>query len=59
MLDLHFIERNEIIIDAMGTQTEIAEKIIDKGADYILTVKENQKSLSEEIEDEFRFGKKS
>jgi predicted transposase YbfD/YdcC len=58
LLDLLFIERNEITIDAMGTQTAIAEKIIDKGADYILTVKENQKSLSEEIEDEFRFGKK-
>jgi len=29
----------------MGTQTEIAEKITDKGADYILALKENQKSL--------------
>jgi hypothetical protein len=58
LLDLFFIEGNVITIDAMGTQTAIAEKIIDKGADYILTVKENQKSLSEEIENEFRFGKK-
>lgn len=57
LLDLLFVEGNVITIDAMGTQTAIAEKIIDKGADYILAVKENQKSLSEEIIDEFRFGK--
>lgn len=57
LLDLLFLEGNVVTIDAMGTQTAIAEKIIDKGAHYILAVKENQKSLSEEIIDEFRFGK--
>ena len=46
-----------ITIDAMGTQTEIAEKIIDNEADYILAVKENQKQLLEEVKDEFRFSK--
>jgi len=46
-----------VTIDAMGTQTDIAEKIIDNGADYILAVKENQKQLSEEIKDEFKFSK--
>ena len=46
-----------ITIDAMGTQTEIAEKIIDNDADYILAVKENQKYLLEEIKDEFKFSK--
>ena len=46
-----------ITIDAMGTQTEIAEKIIDNDADYILAVKENQKQLLEEIKDEFKFSK--
>ncbi len=46
-----------ITIDAMGTQTDIAEKIIDNGANYILAVKENQKQLSEEIKDEFKFSK--
>lgn len=36
-------------IDAMGTQTKIAEKIIEKGADYVLPVKENQPTLFEDI----------
>jgi predicted transposase YbfD/YdcC len=34
-----------VTIDAMGCQTEIAEKIIDAKADYVLAVKENQKTL--------------
>ena len=43
---------NIITIDAMGTQTDIAEKIIKNDADYILAVKENQKQLLEEIKDD-------
>jgi phosphoribosyl-ATP pyrophosphohydrolase len=39
----------------MDTQTDIAEKIIENGADYILAVRENQKQLLEEIIDEFHF----
>lgn len=35
--------------DAMHCQVETAAKIIDKGADYVLTVKGNQKSLRAEI----------
>ena len=38
-----------IDVDAMGTQKEIAEKIIDKGADDILQVKGNQETLMEDI----------
>ncbi len=38
-----------ITIDAMGTQTEIARKITEKGADYILALKENQKTLYEDV----------
>lgn len=48
LLDLLFLEGNIITIDTMGTQTSIAETIIDKVVHYILSVKENQKSLSEE-----------
>ena len=33
----------------MGTQTEIARKITEKGADYILALKENQKTLYEDV----------
>ena len=57
LLDTLLIEGNIITIDAMGTQTSIANKIIENGADYILAVKENQEELLEEIKDEFRFSK--
>ncbi len=42
-----------ITIDIMGTQTEIAEKIKQKRADYMLAVKENQKNLYNEIKEYF------
>ena len=46
-----------ITIDAMGTQTEIANTIVENNADYILAVKENQKQLFEDVKDEFQFSK--
>ena len=36
------LEDSVITIDAMGTQTAIAEKIVDGAADYILALKGNQ-----------------
>lgn len=39
-----------VTIDAIGCQTEIAEQIIDQEADYVLTVKENQGHLYEDID---------
>lgn len=39
-----------VSIDAMGTQKEIAEQIKDAGADYVLSLKENQKTLHDDIE---------
>lgn len=38
-----------VTIDAMGTQTEIAQTIVDAQADYALSVKENQGHLFEDI----------
>jgi predicted transposase YbfD/YdcC len=49
MLDLLNIKGSIITIDAMGTQTAIAEKIVKNGGDYILSVKGNQGSLEEEV----------
>jgi len=49
MLDTLDIKGSIITIDAMGTQTSIAKKIIDNGGDYILAVKGNQGSLEEEV----------
>ncbi len=45
LLELLEIKGCIVTIDAMGTQCEIAKKITEKGADYILSLKENQKSL--------------
>jgi predicted transposase YbfD/YdcC len=42
-----------ITIDAMGCQKEIAEKIVEKKAHYILGVKENQSRLLDDIKEAF------
>ena len=39
-----------VSIDAMGCQSDIAEKIVDLGADYLLATKDNQKTAHAEIE---------
>jgi predicted transposase YbfD/YdcC len=38
-----------VTIDAMGCQTDIARKIVEKEADYVLSVKGNQGNLYEDI----------
>ena len=55
LLSILVLEGCIVTIDAMGCQTEIAESIIEKQADYILAVKGNQGSLHEQIQDSFRF----
>jgi predicted transposase YbfD/YdcC len=45
LLDLLELKGTMVTIDAAGTQTAIAEKIVDKGGDYLLTLKGNQPSL--------------
>lgn len=50
LLELLQIKGCIVTIDAMGTQTKIAEKIIEKGGDYLLPVKENQRQLHSDIE---------
>lgn len=51
------IEDAIVSIDAIGTQVNIAQGIIDKQAHYFLAVKENQGSLREAIIDAFRYNK--
>lgn len=51
LLDLHGCI---ITIDALGCQVEIAQQIVDQGADYLLAVKTNQGNLYEDIEFFFR-----
>jgi hypothetical protein len=57
LLEILNIAGNTFTIDAMGTQKDIAKKIIAQNADYILAVKANQPQLLEHIQDEFRFSK--
>jgi predicted transposase YbfD/YdcC len=42
-----------VTIDAMGTQKEIAQTIIDGGADYVLSLKENWPATYAEVEKVF------
>lgn len=39
-----------VTIDAMGCQTNIAETIVQEGADYVLALKDNQKGLRASVE---------
>jgi predicted transposase YbfD/YdcC len=50
LLDMLAIEGAIVTIDAMGCQRNIAEKILDKKADYIFSLKGNQSSLREDVE---------
>ena len=50
LLDMLEIEGAIVTLDAMGCQREIAKKIIDKKADYVLALKGNQGSLREDVE---------
>jgi len=55
LLDLLSITGCIVTIDAMGCQKKIAQKIRDKQADYVLSVKENQGNLYQDIEDWFAY----
>jgi hypothetical protein len=44
-----------VTFDAMGCQTEIAEKIIERGADFVLGLKENQGHLYADVERLFAY----
>jgi predicted transposase YbfD/YdcC len=48
LLDMLNLKGAIVSIDAMGTQKEIAQRIVDKGADYVLALKGNQPSLHED-----------
>jgi predicted transposase YbfD/YdcC len=39
-----------VTIDAMGCQTNIADLIVERGADYVLALKGNQGSLQEDVQ---------
>lgn len=59
LLDLIDVKGKIITIDAIGTQEEIANKIVyEKKAAYMLKVKDNQKDLKDDIKTYFDLGLK-
>lgn len=50
LLEMLAIEGAIVTIDAMGCQRDIAQKILDKKADYVLALKGNQGSLRQDVE---------
>lgn len=58
LLDLLSVTGCIVTIDAMGSQKKIAQKIRDKQADYVLSVKDNQANLHQDIEDWFAYADK-
>jgi predicted transposase YbfD/YdcC len=51
VLKLVDLKGSIVTIDAMGTQTAIAEQIVDGGGDYLLALKGNQDSLHRQVID--------
>lgn len=49
LLDWLDVRGATVTIDAMGCQKAIAEKIIDKGGDYLLALKGNQGNLHDDV----------
>jgi len=53
LLEILELSGSLVTIDAMGCQTEIAQAIVDAGADYVLAVKGNQPTLHQGLVDFF------
>ena len=56
LLDTLALKGCIVTIDAIGCQTEIAQKILDRGGDYLLAVKDNQKDLADALREFFAEG---
>lgn len=53
LLEMLELRGSTVTIDAMGFQTAIARKIVEQGADYVLTLKANQGTLYEGVQEAF------
>lgn len=49
LLDLLSLKGCIVTLDAMGCQKAIVERIVERGADYVIALKGNQESLHEEV----------
>ena len=59
LLELLNITRSIITIDAMGTQHEIAHRIVTLGADYVLALKANHPTLHTQVKQWFENAQES
>lgn len=55
VLDLHGCI---VTIDAMGTQKEIAQQIIEAGGEYVLSLKGNQGNIHQDVKQLFAWTRK-
>ena len=53
LLELLDLKGATVTIDAMGCQKDIAAKIVDRGGDYVLALKDNHPTLHEAVAAEF------
>jgi len=53
LLKLLVVEGALITVDAIGTQTDIAEQIVDQGGDYVLAIKGNHKTMLDDLDELF------
>ena len=53
LLELLELKGLIVTIDAMGCQKKIAEKIVEKKADYLFSLKGNQEKIHEDVKDFF------
>jgi len=56
LLDTLYLKGCIVTIDAIGCQTEIARKIVERGGEYLLAVKDNQKTLADALREFFADG---
>lgn len=49
LLDTLVLKGCIVTMDALGCQTDVVEKIVAQGGDYVLAVKDNQKHLSQAV----------
>lgn len=56
LLDTLALKGCIVTLDAIGCQTEIAQKILDRGGDYLLAVKDNQETLANALREFFADG---
>lgn len=54
LLNLLDISGCTITVDAIGAQKEIVKEIVDKKADYVIGLKENQKTLYKAVKDTYQ-----